>query len=130
MGVCTQGGCKGQVRGYKGKNCETVNHCDPNPCRSGGTCFEEDTDSGFYCSCPEGFWGTKCQNAPAKVSNLVRAAKEADTAKETDAAKEANAAKENDAANENDAAKVSNTAKETNTAKEAHAAKETNAANV
>ena len=34
--------------------------CDSVPCLNGGTCFPSG-DSGFSCSCPDGFSGLTCQ---------------------------------------------------------------------
>ena len=45
--------------GYTGVNCETdVDDCDPNPCLNGAECTD-DVD-GFFCDCPIGFRGLRC----------------------------------------------------------------------
>ena len=40
--------------------------CSSDPCRNGGTCFEQ--DPGYYCHCPSGFDGRNCEQTVGSFS--------------------------------------------------------------
>ena len=49
--------------GFKGIWCEIVEHdqCSDNPCAFGGSCIlDDDSPTGYYCICPEGYTGKNC----------------------------------------------------------------------
>ena len=59
-GKCSITHCNGDSRLYF--DIELIpdgNECNPNPCYNGGTC--SDLACGFRCSCPTGYYGTKCE---------------------------------------------------------------------
>ncbi|XP_023932349.1 uncharacterized protein LOC106160501 [Lingula anatina] len=49
--------------GFTGLNCETPLFCADSPCLNGGTCQARDDGWGYYCDCPVGYYGFKCQHA-------------------------------------------------------------------
>jgi len=48
------------VDGYRGRNCETADHCHGSPCRHGGTCVP--LDAGYSCRCDIEFQGPDCRH--------------------------------------------------------------------
>ncbi|KAL8562348.1 hypothetical protein ACOMHN_066062 [Nucella lapillus] len=45
--------------GFRGDNCQAVDHCWANPCHNEGTCVP--SASGFQCLCQPGFRGPRCR---------------------------------------------------------------------
>lgn len=58
-GACVDGACECYV-GWMGEQCETLNHCDPNPCQYGTQCVCE--ADGYWCDCPAGYEGQNCDD--------------------------------------------------------------------
>ncbi|MCL4154358.1 UNVERIFIED_CONTAM: hypothetical protein GTU68_049612, partial [Idotea baltica] len=57
--------------GYRGTQCQMVDHCASQPCRNGASC--QSVEDGFTCTCPRGFTGptcttdvNECKKAPCK----------------------------------------------------------------
>ena len=47
--------------GFLGSTCSSYLACSLNPCKNGGTCTNQPTyATGYYCSCPFGFYGVNC----------------------------------------------------------------------
>ncbi|KAI8773703.1 uncharacterized protein LOC106065087 isoform X1 [Biomphalaria glabrata] len=58
-GQCFNGTCCCPVE-FTGSRCqEKALYCPNNPCKNGGTCFEQDSE--FWCVCPEMFTGEICE---------------------------------------------------------------------
>ncbi|KAK0069574.1 protein jagged-1b [Biomphalaria pfeifferi] len=58
-GQCFNGTCCCPVE-FTGSRCqEKALYCPANPCKNGGTCFEQDSE--FWCVCPEMFTGEICE---------------------------------------------------------------------
>eukprot|EP00057_Strongylocentrotus_purpuratus_P020981 XP_011675455.1 PREDICTED: fibropellin-1-like isoform X2 [Strongylocentrotus purpuratus] len=55
--------------GYAGLRCEAVLAlpCNSNPCANGGSCFNTNQQS-FFCACPTGYSGSRCDQAPDPCS--------------------------------------------------------------
>ncbi|KAJ8041072.1 Hyalin [Holothuria leucospilota] len=51
--------------GRTGQRCEITGPCNPDPCLNGGTCFDAlGLPGGFFCNCPSGFSGDRCEDSP------------------------------------------------------------------
>ncbi|XP_072474084.1 lactadherin isoform X1 [Notamacropus eugenii] len=50
--------------GYEGPHCQrassSMNECNTQPCKNGGTCFDQ--EEGYICKCPFPFMGKSCQS--------------------------------------------------------------------
>eukprot|EP00117_Sycon_ciliatum_P024540 scpid11042/ scgid20575/ Fibropellin-1; Epidermal growth factor-related protein 1; Fibropellin-I; SpEGF I; UEGF-1 len=77
------------LSGYSGRNCEfrdtpvqpqptsppnpQPSGCQPSPCLNGGDCYTDVLlvlpGSSFYCFCPEGYYGTRCENRRGQPAN-------------------------------------------------------------
>ena len=44
--------------GFRGTQCQMIDHCASQPCRNGATC--KSTHHSFQCTCPPGFKGPTC----------------------------------------------------------------------
>lgn len=47
------------VNGYRGANCQSVDHCALSPCRNGARCTS--LANSYKCTCASGFAGANCQ---------------------------------------------------------------------
>lgn len=56
------------MESYIGKFCELPNPCFPDPCYK-GKCFINQSTNSFFCSCPTGYSGMKCDTRKYKPCN-------------------------------------------------------------